>query len=68
VLDWSGHNVEAAVKAFCEQSGQGLGKVAQPMRVAVSGSAVSPPIFDCLGLLGQEATLRRIDRCLTLVS
>ncbi|MGN6727396.1 MAG: glutamate--tRNA ligase [Tepidisphaeraceae bacterium] len=68
VLDWSGHNVEAPVKAFCEPSGPGLGKVAQPMRVAVSGSAVSPPIFDCLGLLGQEATLRRIDRCLKLVS
>ena len=42
----------------------GLGKVAQPVRVAVSGSTVSPPIFDTLAILGRDATLARIDRCL----
>jgi glutamyl/glutaminyl-tRNA synthetase len=65
--DWSAHSLEEAVKAFCEQSGLGLGKVAQPLRVAISGSAVSPPIFDSLVLLGRDQTLARIDRCLSVV-
>jgi glutamyl/glutaminyl-tRNA synthetase len=63
--DWSRHDsIEAVVKSFCESKGLGLGKVAQPLRVALSGTAVSPPIFDCLVFLGKEKTLARIDRCL----
>jgi len=62
--DWSAAVLEEAVKQFCESSGLGLGKVAQPIRVAVSGSAVSPPIFETLMFLGKERTLRRIKRCL----
>ncbi|HMO25258.1 MAG TPA: glutamate--tRNA ligase [Tepidisphaeraceae bacterium] len=62
--EWAAHPLESAVTAFCEQKQLGLGKVAQPIRVAVSGSAVSPPIFEAIALLGRDATLRRIDRCL----
>jgi glutamyl-tRNA synthetase len=65
VADWSAHPLESAVTAFCEQKQLGLGKVAQPIRVAVSGSAVSPPIFEAIALLGRDATLARIDRCLS---
>ncbi len=65
--DWSAAGLETAVKSFCEQTGLALGKVAQPLRVALSGSAVSPPIFDSLAFLGREQTLSRIDRCLTVV-
>jgi glutamyl-tRNA synthetase len=61
--DWTTANLEAAVNRYCEQKGLGLGKVAQPLRVAVSGGTVSPPIFDSLELLGRDRTLRRIDRC-----
>jgi coenzyme F420-reducing hydrogenase alpha subunit len=39
----------------------GLGKVAQPLRVAICGSNVSPSIFDSVNLLGRENTLTRID-------
>ena len=39
----------------------GLGKVAQPLRVAITGSTVSPSIFDSVNLLGKEVTLKRID-------
>ena len=67
VTDWTAANLEAAVKGFVESSGLGLGKVAQPIRVAVSGSSVSPPIFESLELLGRERTLARIRRCLMLV-
>ena len=64
VGDWSAPALEAAVNHYCEQKGLGLGKVAQPLRVAVSGGTVSPPIFESLELLGRDRTLGRIDRCL----
>ena len=41
-----------------------LGKMAQPIRIAVTGTAVSPPIDITLGLLGREKTLQRLDRML----
>jgi len=40
-----------------------IGSVAQPLRIAVSGSTVSPPIWDTLVLVGRDATLARLDRC-----
>jgi glutamyl-tRNA synthetase len=64
VGEWTTPQLEAAVNRYCEQKGLGLGKVAQPLRVAVSGGTVSPPIFDSLELLGRERTLLRIGRCL----
>ena len=64
--NWAAAALESAVKAFCERKGLGLGKVAQPIRVAVSGTTVSPPIFESLEFLGRERTLARIDRCLAL--
>jgi glutamyl/glutaminyl-tRNA synthetase len=63
--EWSVHSVEETVKKYCETSGLGLGKVAQPIRVAVSGMTVSPPIFETVAFLGKERTLARIDRCLS---
>ena len=63
VAEWTVAGLEAAVNAYCEQKGLGLGKVAQPLRVAVSGGTVSPPIFESLELLGKDRTLRRIGRC-----
>lgn len=56
--------IEAAVRAFCEQRGVALGAVAQPLRVAATGRAASPPLGDTLALLGRDALLRRLDRCL----
>ena len=46
----------------CGGAGRGLGKVAQPIRVAVSGGTVSPPIDVTLEILGRETTLARLDR------
>ena len=40
-----------------------LGRVAQPLRIAVSGGTVSPPINDTLAILGKNSTIARIDRC-----
>ena len=56
--------VEAAVGAWCQAREIGLGKAAQPLRVAVTGSAASPPLGETLAILGRESVLARVDRCL----
>jgi glutamyl-tRNA synthetase len=68
VSEWTAAALEAAVKNYCESTGLGLGKVAQPIRVAVSGTAVSPPIFESLEFLGREMTLARIARCISVAT
>jgi glutamyl-tRNA synthetase len=67
VGDWSAQSIEHAIQQYCDAKQLGLGKVAQPIRVAVSGGTISPPIFQSLEFLGRERTLARIDRCLSLV-
>ena len=58
--------IEAAVGALAEQLGVGMGKLAQPLRVAVTGRAASPPLGETLAILGRDAALRRIERCLAV--
>src|SRR5690606_17040940 len=64
VDDWSESALEAAVGGVAERLGLKLGKVAQPLRVAVTGQAASPGIGTTLVLVGRERTLARIDRAL----
>jgi glutamyl-tRNA synthetase len=54
-------DVEAAARAYADEKGLKLGGVAQPLRAALSGSTVSPPIFGVAALLGKEETLNRIN-------
>lgn len=68
VNNWKHDALDAAIKSYCEQKSLGLGKVAQPIRVAVSGTMISPPIFESLEFLGKERTLARIKRCLEITS
>jgi glutamyl-tRNA synthetase len=60
VGDWQVPALEAAVRAFAEATGQKLGKVAQPLRAALTGKAVSPPVFDVMAALGRDEALARI--------
>jgi glutamyl-tRNA synthetase len=62
--EWMAATLDELVKKYAEQKQLGLGKVAQPLRVAVTGTTISPPIFESLEMLGREHTLARIDRCL----
>jgi glutamyl-tRNA synthetase len=62
--DWSGEALEAFFQAVCEEKAVKLGKVAQPVRVAVSGTTISPSIHETLVLLGKERTIARVKRCL----
>ena len=64
---WAAPGVHAALEQVCAEAGVGLGKVAQPLRVAVSGGAVSPPIDATLALLGRDIALKRIDRALAYI-
>lgn len=52
------------IKRMSEEKSIGMGKIAQPLRVAVSGSTVTPPIDATLDILGKARTLHRIRRCL----
>ncbi len=63
--DFSTERIQSELNAFAEQRGVGLGKVAQPLRVALTGSTVSPPIDATVAAIGKESGLARIDRCLS---
>jgi glutamyl-tRNA synthetase len=61
-------SVEAALEAAVERSGRKPKEVYQPIRVAITGSTVSPGIFDSLAALGREASIRRIEHALAELS
>ena len=66
--DFTGQNIETMLRALAEEKGVGLGKVAQPLRVALCGTTVSLPIFNSVRMLGRERTLARIDIALDKVA
>jgi glutamyl-tRNA synthetase len=59
---WDVKSVESALRAIPEDLGIGAGKAFQPLRVAVTGSSVSPPLFESIAALGREKTLQRLER------
>jgi glutamyl-tRNA synthetase len=61
---WNAPAIHEAVNATATAHGLKLGKIAQPLRVAVTGRAVSPPIDVTLSLIGRDRTLQRLDRAL----
>ncbi len=58
--DWTTESTEAVVRSYAEGAEIGLGKIAQPLRAALTGTPNSPGIFDCLYALGREESLARI--------
>ncbi|CAA7625782.1 glutamate--tRNA ligase [Magnetospirillum sp. UT-4] len=63
--EWTKAALEEAARVFAEARGQKLGKIAQPLRAALTGSSVSPPIFEVMEVLGREETLGRVDDAAT---
>lgn len=57
---WEAAAIEAETRTVAEAEGLKLGKVAQPLRAALSGSTVSPPIFEVAALLGRAEALGRL--------
>ena len=58
--NWQAHDIEAAVKSFAESQGLKLGKIAQPLRAALTGTSTSPGIFDVLEVLGKPEAIARL--------
>ncbi|SJZ47523.1 glutamyl-tRNA synthetase [Enhydrobacter aerosaccus] len=58
--DWREKQMEEAIRRFAEAQGVKLGQVAQPLRVALTGSTVSPGIFEVLSVLGPDETRLRL--------
>ena len=59
--EYTEESLEAMLRGLAEERQVGLGKVAQPLRVALCGTTISLPIFDSVNLLGKERTLARVD-------
>jgi len=57
---WKPEALDALVRTFAEETGRKLGKVAQPLRAALTGKSTSPGLFDVLDVLGREESLARI--------
>jgi glutamyl-tRNA synthetase len=62
--DWNDHALETLVRHYAESKSQKLGAVAQPLRIALTGAANSPPLFAVMRVLGREESLGRIDDAL----
>lgn len=60
--------LEAAVHEFAQRRSLKMGDVVNPLRVAVTGQAVGPGLYDCLAILGRESCLRRIDQTLDMLA
>jgi len=58
--DWTIAELDAALFSYAETNGIAKGKVQAPVRVAVTGRTVGPPLFESLAVLGREETLRRL--------
>jgi glutamyl-tRNA synthetase len=61
-------NLEDAFKTVMDKTDLGLGKIAQPVRVALSGKTVSPGIFEVIEVLGKERTLKRLNDAIKYIS
>lgn len=59
---WDAESVESALRAVPDTLGIGAGKTFQPLRVAVTGSSVSPPLFESIAALGRDRTLVRLEQ------
>jgi glutamyl-tRNA synthetase len=65
---WTAGDLEAVVRDFAASEGLGLGKVAQPLRVALTGRTVSPGVFDMMQVLGRDESLARLGECAAAAS
>jgi glutamyl-tRNA synthetase len=68
VEPWDAEGIEGALRGMLEEMGLGAAKGLQPLRVAVTGSSVSPPLFESMTALGRDKTLERLERALGQVA
>lgn len=68
VEDFSHDNIHGGFERVMQQTGLGLGKIAQPVRVALTGSTKSPGIFDVVEILGKDTVALRLARAIDFIS
>ncbi len=64
---WDHPSIEAVLRGMIAELGIGMGKALQPIRVAVTGTSVSPPLFESLAVLGREKAMERLSRAASLL-
>jgi len=64
LVDWTEAEIESTIRAFSEEEDLKFGKVAQPLRSALTGTTKSPGIFEVLLVLGKDETLLRLKEAL----
>jgi glutamyl-tRNA synthetase len=57
--------LEEALKSFITEQGVKIGDIVHTLRVAVTGKSIGPGVYDCLAILGRDATVARINRALS---
>ena len=67
-VEWDAAALEEALRQMAEARGVGVGKIFQPMRVALTGVAATPGIFDVLVVVGRARTLARLDAAVAYLS
>ena len=65
ISSWSHDELENRIREAAAARDQNLGKLAQPLRAALTGSSVSPGIFEVMEILGREETLGRLEDAAT---
>ena len=68
ISDFSALELEKVFKSIVDKHGIKLGALAQPVRVAMTGGAESPGIFEVLEVLGKEKTLKRLERAIRTIA
>jgi glutamyl-tRNA synthetase len=66
--DWQAAALEPLARSLAETLGMKLGEIAQPLRVALTGGTVSPPIFEIMEALGRDETVRRIQHAVAVAT
>ncbi|MCG6892864.1 MAG: glutamate--tRNA ligase [Desulfobacteraceae bacterium] len=65
--DWKERALEGVFQAVMDETGLKLGKIAQPVRVALTGRSASPGIFEIIDILGREKTVLRLKKALAFI-
>jgi glutamyl-tRNA synthetase len=65
---WTASDIHAVIEAITVELDVGMGKVGQPLRVAVTGGSFSPPIDQTVELLGKQRCLARLERAIAHIS
>ena len=65
---WTAESIHQVIQSITEELGVNMGKVGQPLRVAVTGGSFSPPIDLTVEMIGREKSLKRIDRAISEIS